>query len=640
MKRHAIALIIHPFKGSLLPKSVLVGRLNDFLKTLLELGASFQNIRLNVAMPGFFLELFDPVLLLQMREMHKRDQIEWLFTGYTEPFLSYSSPWLLSENLKYGINTFSEFTGIKPSGFAPGFSNWEPSAIDTLRAAGIHYVVLSKALLPAHYRSYCGYWMTEHMGSSIAVFPTHVVRPMQAESVLNSLDLLFGEDRQAPSAVKLVSVELLYPLSNSAEEASEGFQTAVRTLDKMLLTHQSMRCTEFFSSNFSLGLQYLPPGIVLNRDDADAHPFFLNRLHTYDQSGIIQRKMMDIADNISARKEAKHYDRMKRTLFFVQDVNRYIPSRSSGFTLFAERNWCYEKMIDIEDGLLEKDDIKGGQIRIVDFLRNGNKTIIMSNEAMALYIDYKNGGQVFEMDFKSRRCNICGAISPHPHTLPMIIEPPRSKTAFIDHCMPMETGIDEFIKGAFTEWGDFISSDFTYKIKKTASGIKTVLNRNGSLVQGEKTGPLSMEKVLGLEKDLPVITFVYQLSNRSLASYAFKFAVEMTFALSGIGTDKVRISQGKNSYTDYDKRPFSMDGVTQWGLDDLDSGVRIGFSTQKPVDVWCFPVVASDDSPESSHAVSVVMAIPAALEGSKSWSLMGNITLKKLRGHRKPIDEI
>jgi len=44
--------------------------------------------------------------------------------------------------------------------------------------------------------------------------------------------------------------------------------------------------------------------------------------------------MMDIAENIAARKETKLFEPMKKTLFFVQDVNRYVPSQSSGFMQF------------------------------------------------------------------------------------------------------------------------------------------------------------------------------------------------------------------------------------------------------------------------------------------------------------------
>ena len=640
MKRHAIALFIHPFKDCLLPKSTLIERLNDFCRTLVESGNSFQNIRFNLVMPGYFLELLDPLLLLELRELHKRGLVEWLFTGYTEPFLSYSPPRLLSENLKYGLNTFTEFTGTKPCGFVPGFSNWEPSAIDILRDAGVLYCVVSKALLPPQYRSYCGYWITEHMGSSIAFFPAHVVRPSGGEAMLNGLDPLFSGDRQNTSAVKLLCIEVLYPLTGPGDAASTALQTAIRTLDKMLLTYQSVRCTEFFSSNFNLGLHYLPSSIVLERDDAESHPYFLNEFHTYDQAGIIQRKMMDIAENIATRKETKLFEPMKKTLFFVQDVNRYVPSQSSGFMQFNDRKWCYEKLIGIERELDEKDDIKGGQIRINDFLRNGNKTIIMSNRNLALSIDYKNGGQVFEMDYKSRGSNVCSAISPVGHLLPMIIEPPQSRTAFIDHCMPEETGIDGFICNSFTELGDFFSGDFTYKVKKTPTGVKAALNRNGSLMQGEKNCPLNLEKVFGLEKDYPIISFVYQFSNHSLTSYAFKFAVEMTFELPGIGSDKARVFQGKNVYGDIDKKPFSMNAITGWNLDDLESGTRLGFSLQKAVDVWCFPTAAQEGSHDGPHAVTMIITTPVTIEGSKAWSLMGSIVLKKLRRHMKDCDEI
>ena len=641
MKRHAIALFVHPFKDCLLPKNTLAERLNVFCKALVELGNLFQNIRFNLVMPGYFLELLDPLLLLQLRELHKRGQIEWLFTGYTEPFLSFSPSWLLSENLKYGMNTFTEFTGTKPSGFVPGFSNWEPSVIDILRTAGVHYAVLSKALLPPQYRSYCGYWITEHMGSPIAFFPAHVVFPSDAEKMLNELDPFFRDDRQNPSAIKLLSIELLYPFSGpAADGALDAMRAAIRILDKMLLTYQSVRCTEFLSSNFNLGLHYVPSSIVLGRDDVEARPYFLNELHTYDQAGIIQRKMMDIAENIAARKETKHYEPMKKTLFFVQDVNRYIPSQSSGFMQYGDRKWCYEKMIEIEQALDEKDDIKGGRIRINDFLRNGNKTIIMSNKNVALSIDYKNGGQVFEMDFKSRRCNLCGAISPAGHLLPMIIEPPRSRTAFIDHCMAEETGIDGFLCNSYTELGDFFSGDFTYKVKKPPTGMKAALNRNGSLIQGEKNCPLNLEKVFSLEKDYPIVSFVYQFSNHSLTSYAFKFAIEMTFALPGIGSDKARITQGKTIYDDFDKKPFSMDRTTQWNLDDLASGIRLGFNLQKAVDVWCFLAPAPAGSRDGSHAVTMVINTPVTIEGSKAWSLMGSILLKKLRMHKGNGDEI
>jgi hypothetical protein len=640
MKRHAIALVIHPYKNALLPRALLARQLNDFAKTVIEAGVSFQNVRFNLALPGFFLEILDPLLLLQLREMYKRNQIEWLFTGYTEPFLSFSPPWLLSENFKYGMQTFSELAGAAPSGLLVPYSNWEPSAIDILRGAGINYCVLSKSSLPPEYRSYCGYWTTEHMGSAMAFFPSQVVSAIASERLLNSLDAQFDADPRKTFPTKIICVDVLHDLARGSAETLDAIKQTLRALDTMLLSYQPMRCSEFLSSHFTLGLHYMPPSLAMERDARDGDPYFLNRLHAYDQAGIIQRKLMDVAENLAGRKETKSFESLKKTLFFVQDINRFLPSRSSGFLQASDRLWCYEKLIDIERTLHDKDEIKGGHIRITDFLKNGTKTLIMANNNLSLFIDYKNGGQVFEIDYKSRNFNACAALNPCRHTMPMIVECPHSKTGFVDHCLTPATGMQEFWNTSGLELGDFVTGDFGYKVKKTATGIKAVLSRNGTLIQADKNCPLTMEKVIGLEKDHAEISFVYQLSNHSLTPYSLRFAVESTFVLPGIGREMARITRGKDDYSDLGKNPFSLSHVTEWTLDDAYSGVRMHFNVQKPIDVWCFPVRAAEEAEDASHAVTLVINAEVNLEGAKAWTLMGTLGFKKLRIKKEPSDEI
>jgi hypothetical protein len=210
----------------------------------------------------------------------------------------------------------------------------------------------------------------------------------------------------------------------------------------------------------------------------------------------------------------------------------------------------------------------------------------------------------------------------------------------MDHCMPVHSGMGDFFKLPEVESGDFIEGDFEYKVKKTSAGIKAVLQRNGSLLQGDKTCPLTIEKVLGLEKDHGQITFVYQLSNHSLTPYAFRFAVESTFVLPGIHGNMARIAQGENIFSDLSANQFALREVTEWTLDDAYSGVRMHFRVQKPVDVWCFPVSAAQESDDPSRAVTIVMNTEVSLEGSKSWTLMGEIVFKKLRIKRGRVDAI
>ena len=87
-------------------------------------------------------------------------------------------------------------------------------------------------------------------------------------------------------------------------------------------------------------------------------------------------------------------------------------------------------------------------------------------------------------------------------------------------------------------------------------------------------------------------------------------------------------------------RWFMQFTITGWNLDDLESGTRLGFSLQKAVDVWCFPTAAQEGSHDGPHAVTMVINTPVTIEGSKAWSLMGSIVLKKLRRQAKDGDEI
>ncbi len=642
MKRHSIAFLIHPYKNALAPRNTFREAVNDFARTVLDIGNSYQNIRLNLVMPGYFLEAIDPMLLLQFREMHKKGAIEWLTTGYTEPFLSFCPQWLFNENLRHGIATFQEYAGCRPAGFAPPFSNWEPSYIDVLNGAGIHYSVLSRSLLAGQHRSRLGYWVTEFAGSSTVLFPVHAIYPSTvAGSMETWIQDQFAADEKNSDPVKLLCIDFLCPLLSQDMAATQrALLEAAAVFDRLLLTYQPIRFTEFLSSNPPLGLMYLPQSLVLRRDDSDTAPHFVNYLHSFDQVGIIQRKLMDVADVIGSRRDAKHVEPHKKTLFFVSDINRFIPSKSSGFTRLHDRMWCYEKLIGIEAELRERDGVSGGQIRIADFLRNGGKSIIMTNKNLAVYVDHQNGGSVFEIDFKRRRANVCAGYNPSRHALPMVIEPGLSYTMFVDRMVDTATQAEQYRAKSAPELGDFFCGAYEYKIKKAGDSIKTSLHRQGSLVQAGRNCPLSMEKVLGLEKDRPALSFVYQITNNSLTPYSFRLAVELTVSLPGIAADKAYLLNKKERLRGLGSGLRELAQVTEWLVADPLCGVMVACALQKPVDVWCYPAVPPGVDPGQAEAITIVLTAPVTLEGSGMWSLIGRLQFRRIALAERQSDEI
>ena len=106
-----------------MPKTALKDAINSFTANLLSIAAEFPHLRFNLVFPGYFLESIDVLLLSKLRELSKKGNLEWILTGYTEPFLSLSPLNLTSHNINHGLQLFSELAGETPCGFLPPFSN-------------------------------------------------------------------------------------------------------------------------------------------------------------------------------------------------------------------------------------------------------------------------------------------------------------------------------------------------------------------------------------------------------------------------------------------------------------------------------------------------------------------------------------
>lgn len=643
MARPALALLLHPYKNGLLPKSRLRELLSDFATRLIDIALGHPNLRIHLVLPGYLLEHTDPMLLSQLNEIQKRDCLEWLSPGYTEPFLSFSQLWLSGANIKHNMQIFEEHVGTRPAGFVPAFSNWEPSCIEMLRKSGVHYAVLSRTLLPRNFQHCCGYWTTEHGGACVPVFPSHNMHHFSAPANIGDwIDRTMSEDRNQGSGTQLVVLDYLVPLERQKKiDPFQWIRSFVSSLDRLLLKYQMVLLREFLCLAGPMGLQYIPASLVFKREDeSDVIPLFSNYLHTFDTVGIMQRKMMDIADTIQERNQNRETMALTKQLFFVQDINRYLPHVSSGFPDLTDRFRTFGRMIELERKILEEDRIHGGQIRIADLLRNGSKSAVMSNRSLKVYVDYRSGGQVFELDYRDRNVNLMSAHTSERHELPGILVPGESRTSFVDHFIDPGCQRVDFMSGSAKQHGDFVTGAFDCKVKKTAAAVRAALTRQGSLMLKGKNCPLNMEKVFGIEQDKPQLTFVYQLANHSLATYDFRFAVELNFALPGAPGNKAYVVHGADKLGNLTWDRFSIDQTTGWSIEDSVMGVRVAFVTQKPVDVWVFPVVGQQGEARPYQGTTLVVSTPVSLASSAVWSLMGKIVCSRIRTKGRPVDVV
>jgi hypothetical protein len=632
MKRHAFALCIHPCKDILLPEEVLKQELRRFVHNLLELMAGHSALRFNLIFPGSLLHLIDPIQLAGLREVQKADRLEWLTSGCTEPFISFSPSWLNQENIKQGQEVFNELAGYRPVGYVPPFSNWEPSLIDTLRDCGMQYAVVARSLFSRKERNCCGYWITEQGGATIPIFPAQVCHHATAPvAIAEWLEHTFKADPIKTSEIRLVTIDYILPLTpvNGGSDPFDWIKTVANAMDSLLVKYQFIRLSEFPSMSYPLGQQYIPSSLVFSRGGEEKTNNFYNLLHTYDQVSILQRKMLDVADSLKPLIGQKKIAPLMRELFSAQDINRYLPAAQSGFPHAHDREWTYARLIDIENQLRELDKVHGCQLRVADFLRNGTKCIILSNKSLKAYIDHKGGGQLFELDIRERLLNLCAGYNPRPLRTPRILSAGMSRTSFIDIFLDIGCTHQAFRESNGVQNGDFVAGQFQYKVKKDDKGVKAILSRQGVITIAEKTYPLFMEKAFGLGEEGAALSFVYQLSNPSLTSFAFKFAVSLTLALPGLLTGQATMMAEKRVYKNLSDDPLTLEGLTNWAIYDPAAGVSLHFNVQKAVDVWCFPT--PQEGEEKSGTLTFIISAPVSLQENSVWSLIGKMAYKKIR---------
>ncbi|MFP4014405.1 MAG: alpha-amylase/4-alpha-glucanotransferase domain-containing protein [Chitinispirillaceae bacterium] len=632
MKRDLLVILLQPYKNRLLPKAQLQKSINNFSDYLQGLCSRFPHLRFNIALPGYILECIDPLKLSSLRDTQKKGSIEWLCTGYTEPFQSFSPYWLTNENIRLGLRTFEELTGETPAGYAPPFSNWEPSQIDLLRNAGLKYAVISNELFTENERYSCGYWITEHTGSSIAIFPARAYHRHNApQSLLTWIESFFSEQNSSDSHQKIYTLRYLVSLDPDVNEPEQyGWIDRISAeMDKRILQFQPARLKDIPGSMPPLGLHYIPSSLVLSNNQP-ATPYFLNHLHCHEQIGILQRKLMEACDQIHGMKETKQIARLKQQLFFIQDINRFLPSDSAGFRNQDDRLWTYSKLIDIERELHALSESKGGVIQLTDFLRNGYKSIIMSNKSLKLYLDHRKGAQIYELDYRDRSYNVCAAYNHLVRSRPNVITTGESLLSFADRIFPERISCSDFSSGKLKDGASFSNEPFDYKFKKSSGDVKVVLNCQSGFSKENHTFPLSMEKIFGLEGDSAVLSFGYQLKNTSLTCYSFVFGVELALALPGCSQKKARIICNKKSYDSVSDEPITIDHTTEWEVEDSTAGVKMHFVTQKPVSLWVVPSNSRKES-RSDNGVLLLMSSRVKINESSMWSLVGKIKFKKAR---------
>jgi 4-alpha-glucanotransferase len=395
-----------------------------------------------------------PDFLARLRRLVEAGQVEIMGGAYYEPLLCA----IPTRDGLAQIERMNQFCaahfGARPRGMWLAERVWEPYLPKILKQAGIAYTALDDA----HFRS-CGltpeqmfgYYVTEHEGQSVNVFPIleklrYLVPFHQVSECIDYLDSIATEDGTRCAVLHDDGEKFgVWPETHESVYHKGWLKEFFETLTE----HQEwIHCTtysEFTRRQPPLGRTYitcasyqemmewaLPTPIQRRlkqvRKGLEQNPeangdillfvrggFWRNFLSKYPEANAIQKKMLWVSERVDLARQNGHkgWQHAETLLHQAQCNCAYWHGVFGGLYLNHLRTAVYEKLIEAERLLdaLERNGNAWVACYERDFDADGLPELFLENAVVKLGFAPADGGTLFEWDYKPKAFNLLNTLA-------------------------------------------------------------------------------------------------------------------------------------------------------------------------------------------------------------------------------------
>jgi 4-alpha-glucanotransferase len=645
-----------------------------------------------------------PEFVDRLKALVQRGQIEMMTGGYYEPILVN-----IPDSDKLGqIQKLTQFiknhTGYDSTGLWLAERIWEPQLPRSLAPAGIEYTVIDDSHFKysgLQEKDLHGYYITEDTGYTVKIFPIserlrYTIPFQEPEVTIDYLRSLATDDGNniavfADDGEKFGIWPGTYQHCFQDRWLERFFSALEANLDWIQLLHFS----EITAKVPPKGNVYLPtasyremmewalPAETILKYEQFEHQlkdsrlfdqykdfvrggFWRNFLVKYPESNNLHKKALYVSKKLTAindkeKQTNKNFLDAQDHLWAGQCNCPYWHGIFGGLYLNYLRYAIYNNIIQSEnqiDKLVKSpSNYKEGWIDIytTDFNADGQEELLIETKTYNLYFAPKQGGSLFEMDYKPASINLLDTMTrrkegyhykllsagKNQHATDgkiasihdMVISKEKDldkklhydnyrRTALIDHFLSPEATVDQFATARYRELGDFISSPYECETKKQNNELNIRMSRVGSVgVQ-----KVFLEKVIQISPNNSQLSINYYLENRDSKPIELWFATEFNYALlAGNASDRYYYFDGKRPEDSILASIGTNDSTKSMGLKDEWLGVDINLSFNKPATVWRCPIETISQSEggfERVYQSSVVLPNwKIKLQPSDNWSI-------------------
>ncbi len=620
-------------------------------------------IRIAIHFTGILLDWFKqnhPNYLPRIKKMVDRGQLEILTGAFYEPILAVIPEKDRQSQIQKQTAEIKNIFNYDAEGMWLAERIWEPTLASTLHAANIKYTILDDTHFKyagLQEKDLTGYFFTEDLGKSVRLFPISkqlryaipfqepqvTVAHLRAMATEGGGNIVVFADDGEKFGVWPKTFEHVYEngwlekFFTVLEENLDWinllhFKEAVNTIKPIrriylpTASYAEMGEWSLFpqaQEDYSEFKHRLADNGMLTKNSSFVRGgFWRNFQVKYREVNDMHKRMLHLSNKLWKQPLAKRAKLQKAFdhLWAAQCNCPYWHGVFGGIYLSHIRDAIYMNLIEAEKELERVAELKLPSLSKKDINIDGYDELLVKTKIQDAFFDLKNGGTMYELDFKPLSKNILDtmtrrreayhkdldrAVSPEEetdgtasiHDLVIAKEPDlKSKlfydtydrNAFIDHFIDEPLNPEDFAAAQYEEQGDFVQGVYhllNHRMKKDRAVF--TLGREGR-VRGKK---VFLQKHFVMLNDQGRISVEYSIENRSNDPVDTNFGVELNFGLqAGHAEDRYYyLKEGKPEDAYLDSRGI-MGKADFIGLRDDWRRLDIRLSLDSPADIWRFPI--------------------------------------------------
>ncbi|GAB4246735.1 MAG: DUF1926 domain-containing protein [Candidatus Methylacidiphilales bacterium] len=604
-------------------------------------------LRLNFFYSGPLLEYLaehQPTYLQRLRALVESGQIEILGGAFYDPIFTELGEQDRQGQIALCRQWWREKLNLSFQGAVCSTGGcWDQSVAGSLHEAGVTFTVLNhERFLQAGIKEagLVGYYVTEHLGRTLAVFPNHPA--LRNLLPYGSADDAFGFLRRLANRGENLAVTL----ADHAERwgfwgTSQRTVLASGYLDSFLdrLTNSApwlptRTFSDYMAECESRGKIYPVPGVnwelgAWSLPTAARKEFFLARRNLesrfdaatylpFFQAGSFSAFRLRYPESNQMWSKGLYLGRLLRAhpnpppsaqldLWRAQGSSAYWYAASGGIYLPHLREAVWANLASAETALRAHQS--GWSLERADLNSDGREDLLLVHSRVSSTFDLRYGGACMELSWLDIRINITNVLSRKSEDLaeptldansrvgwglanaPASIEDWQRRLLFQDHWFNRGTTTAELDSLTYVELGDFVDRPYRL-VEATAdsSGARLVLEREGGLYRNGQRQPVVIRKAYAWDTSASSLSVEYTLSNTGMIPLEGVFASEFNLFLSSdtLQPDTFSTDQGPLATLAQNHCP----SVSWVNASAPTRNLHLSFRPEPTAQLWLFPLTS------------------------------------------------